>query len=146
VGSASAAGQLTVVPRRVTPPPVVATPDRTPPTTTIRHHAADDPARHRQRCRLGARRPCAGDAQRRPALPVPARERHFSRPQSCRTNAHITATGTTSWRLELPVLAPGRYRVWSRGIDAAGNVERKNAARNLRRFRIPTRRAARAPA
>ena len=36
--------------------------------------------------------------------------------------------------------ANGRYTIWTRGIDAAGNVEPKNRRRNLLVVRIPTRR------
>ena len=43
------------------------------------------------------------------------------------------------------MLAAGCYVVWSRGIDAAGNVEHKNPKRNLRRFRILAKPKARTP-
>ena len=39
--------------------------------------------------------------------------------------------------LKLPRLPAGRYTIWTRAIDVAGNVERKSRARNLRVVRIP---------
>jgi hypothetical protein len=60
----------------------------------------------------------------------------FSAPRDCRRTTYVTATGTTAWLLRLPELVPGRYLIWTRAIDNAGNVERKNAARNLLRVRV----------
>ena len=41
------------------------------------------------------------------------------------------------WKYTLGTRLPrGRYLAWARGIDAAGNVEKKNQKRNLVRFTI----------
>ncbi|MGH2943820.1 MAG: hypothetical protein ACRDLN_13705, partial [Solirubrobacteraceae bacterium] len=55
----------------------------------------------------------------------------FSAPRDCRRTSYVDAQGTTNWSLKLPRLKPGRYTIWTRGIDAAGNVERKDRGRNL---------------
>ena len=57
--------------------------------------------------------------------------------RSCHRTVYLRARGTASWRFRLGVrLPPGRYKAWVRGVDAAGNVERKNKPRNLIRFRV----------
>lgn len=63
--------------------------------------------------------------------------RTFSAPRDCKRTSYIDAKGTTSWTLKLPTLPGGRYMVWSRAIDTAGNVERKDRKRNFLTFRIP---------
>lgn len=56
---------------------------------------------------------------------------------SCLRTRYLPARGTTSWRFTYRHRLPrGRYVAWVRGIDAAGNVERKNRRRNLTRFRV----------
>jgi hypothetical protein len=56
---------------------------------------------------------------------------------SCLRTKYLPARGTTSWRFTFRHrLPPGRYVAWVRGIDAAGNVERKARKRNLTRFRV----------
>ena len=64
--------------------------------------------------------------------------KRFSSPRSCKRTTYLPATGRGSFsfarKLELP---KGRYVIWTRGIDAAGNVERKGADEpNLRRFTV----------
>ncbi len=60
---------------------------------------------------------------------------NFSRRRSCRDVTYLNAVGTTAWRFakSLPRLPRGEYKVWIRGIDKAGNVERKDARRNFLR-------------
>lgn len=63
----------------------------------------------------------------------------FTPARSCRRTGgtYLRARGTGSWSLRLRARLPrGRYKAWVRAIDAAGNVERKAARRNLVRFRV----------
>jgi hypothetical protein len=60
----------------------------------------------------------------------------FSARRSCARTTYLTATGQDTWSLALRKLPKGSYKVRSRAIDAAGNVERKDASRNLLRFRL----------
>jgi hypothetical protein len=66
----------------------------------------------------------------------------FGKKVSCHRTSYAVAqvakpAGRVSWRYLLGEKLPrGRYLAWSRGIDAAGNVERKAHARNLLRFTI----------
>jgi hypothetical protein len=60
----------------------------------------------------------------------------FTAARSCARTTYLTAKATTAWRLKLPKLPKGSYKVRSRAIDAAGNVERKDASRNLLRFQL----------
>jgi hypothetical protein len=53
---------------------------------------------------------------------------------SCEKTSYVDARGTSTWSLKLP---SGRYTIWTRAIDVAGNVEHKSRARNLRSLRIP---------
>jgi hypothetical protein len=56
---------------------------------------------------------------------------------SCLRTTYLPARGTTAWNFTFRHrLPPGRYVAWVRGIDAAGNVERKARKRNLTRFRV----------
>ena len=49
---------------------------------------------------------------------------------SCAKPHWITAHGTATWRLGLPKrLAHGKYRVLTRAVDSAGNVEKSHAKR-----------------
>jgi hypothetical protein len=57
----------------------------------------------------------------------------FGPARGCRRPVYLPARGTASWRLSPSRrLRPGAYRVWSRGVDAAGNIERKTRRRNFR--------------
>jgi hypothetical protein len=66
----------------------------------------------------------------------------FGKKVSCHRTSYAIAqvakpAGRVSWRYLLGTkLPPGRYLAWSRGIDAAGNVERKAHSRNLLRLTI----------
>jgi len=150
-GSASTTKTVGVVapapaaPTPVAPPaatPVPATPDRTPPTTTIRRVATV-----RQPITLRGTATDAG-AVRRVRVSVAQHvgnlcrflqeDRTFSPTRNCHATSYLDAKGTSSWSLKIPSLPPGRYTIWTRGIDAAGNVERKNRRRNLLVLRIPT--------
>jgi hypothetical protein len=57
---------------------------------------------------------------------------------SChRTKYLLTVKGTTRWTLRFKHRLPaGKYKLWVRGIDAAGNRERKKLGRNGVTFRI----------
>jgi hypothetical protein len=135
-----------VAPPAPTPPAVVvATPDRTPPTTTIRRVAKAI----KQPITLRGTAKDAGSV-RRVRVSV---ARHvgklcrflqadgtFSKARNCLKNTYLDAKGTSTWSLKLPSLPVGRYTIWSRGIDAAGNVERKDRARNLLAVAIPAHR------
>ena len=58
----------------------------------------------------------------------------FAKARSCARTTYLNTRGTGTWRRALRTLPRGTYKVRSRAIDAAGNVERKDASRNLRRF------------
>jgi Bacterial Ig-like domain (group 3) len=127
--------------------PVVApTPDRTPPTTTIRRlvtirqpitlHGTAKDAGPIRRVRVSVARHAGKLCQFLQA------NHRFSKARSCDKTSYLDAKGASSWSLKLPPLPAGRYTVWSRGIDAAGNVERKNRGRNVLAVSIPTRRTA----
>ena len=61
----------------------------------------------------------------------------LARPRSCHRTSYVAASGARRWRVRLPRRLPrGRYQVWVRGIDAAGNVERKDRRRNLARLTV----------
>src|SRR3954452_1147782 len=56
---------------------------------------------------------------------------------SCLRTTYLSTRGTTRWWVRLKRRLPrGRYVVWVRGIDAAGNVEHKARRVNLGRFRV----------
>ena len=56
---------------------------------------------------------------------------------SCKRTRYVSAKGKTKWTLKLKRRLPkGRYQIWVRGIDAAGNVERKSRKRNFKRLRL----------
>ncbi len=63
--------------------------------------------------------------------------RKFTKARSCDKHSYLNAKGTSSWSLKLPSLPSGRYTIWSRGIDAAGNIERKARGRNSDRGADP---------
>ena len=56
---------------------------------------------------------------------------------SCKRTNYLPARGTTTWsyvrRQRLPA---GTYKVWTRAVDAAGNVELKASKRNFLRPRV----------
>lgn len=55
-------------------------------------------------------------------------------PRSCLRSVYLRARGRTSWSLRVARRLPaGRYKVWSRAVDGAGNVERKRRSGNFRR-------------
>jgi hypothetical protein len=66
----------------------------------------------------------------------------FGTKVSCHRTSYAVAqvakpASRVNWRYLLGTKLPqGRYLAWSRGIDAAGNVERKAHSRNLLRFTI----------
>jgi hypothetical protein len=61
----------------------------------------------------------------------------FGRRVNCHRTTYIAVRGTRTWSLRVRGKLPrGRYVAWSRGVDAAGNIERKNRGRNLIRFRV----------
>ena len=59
----------------------------------------------------------------------------FGKAVSCLRTTYLPARGRAKWRFsDNAHLPPGRYVVWVRGLDAAGNVEHKARKRNLARF------------
>jgi len=59
------------------------------------------------------------------------------RPCTRTGGTYLPARGTTRWTFTTRRALPrGRYQVWTRATDAAGNVERKKVSRNLRRLRV----------
>jgi hypothetical protein len=57
---------------------------------------------------------------------------------SCLRSTYLNARGTTRFTFTFHHrLRPGTYKAWSRAIDAAGNVERKDRRRNLIRLTVP---------
>jgi hypothetical protein len=153
VGSASAAETVTVTDAPAAPippatpvpapaaPQVGRTPDRTPPKTALRRIASA-----KQPITLRGIATDAGTV-RRVRVSV---ARHvgrlcrflqanhtFSKARNCDRSSYVDARGTTSWTLKLPRLAGGRYTVWTRGIDASGNVERKDRGHNLLALAVP---------
>jgi hypothetical protein len=144
VGSTSPAADVTVTdpPPAAAPPtpaapaaPKPAAPDRTSPRTTLRRVSTVT-----QPITL---RGTATDASgiRRVRVSV---ARHvgklcrflkangtFSKARDCDRTLYVDAKGGASWSLKLPVLTRARYTVWTRGIDTAGNVERKRRGQNL---------------
>ncbi|MET0603148.1 MAG: Ig-like domain repeat protein [Baekduia sp.] len=139
-----AAAPLVAPPVVAAPAPVVAKPDRTPPTTKIRRVSTA-----RQPITLRGTAQDAGSSVRRVRVSVARHvgklcrflqaNRKFTKARSCDKHSYLNAKGTSSWSLKLPSLPAGRYTIWSRGIDAAGNIERKARGRNLIVVRIPAR-------
>jgi hypothetical protein len=61
----------------------------------------------------------------------------FTRAQSCRHGLYLRARGTAHWTLRLShPLAPGRYQLFVRGVDAAGHVERRASRHNFLALRV----------
>ncbi len=63
---------------------------------------------------------------------------HFGKRRSClRTQYFLKTSGTTRWALHFKHRLPkGSYKVWVRGYDGVGNVERKRFRRNGQTFRV----------
>jgi predicted outer membrane repeat protein len=122
--------------------PAVATPDRTPPRTTIRRVTSV-----KQPITLRGSAADAGSV-RRVRVSVARHvgllcrflrpDHTFAKARSCDKTSYLSAHGRSSWSLTLPSLPHGRYTIWTRGIDAAGNVERKGRGQNLLVLRIPS--------
>jgi hypothetical protein len=56
---------------------------------------------------------------------------------SCRKTSYVNGKGTTKWSFTAKRRLPkGTYQIWVRGIDAAGNVEKKKRKRNFKRLRL----------
>ena len=54
-----------------------------------------------------------------------------------RPKVYLEAEGLNEWRYAKDVkLRRGRYKVWVRGVDRGGRVERRDARRNFKRFRV----------
>ena len=143
--SASRIQTVRIAPPTVAPPvvaPPVVTPDRTPPATRIRRVATNkQPITLRgtatdvgsiRRVRVWVARHVSNKLCR-----FLRADRKFSKAGFCDETIYLNAKGTSSWSLKLPSLAPGRYTIWTRGIDAAGNIELKDRGRNLLYVRIP---------
>ncbi len=61
----------------------------------------------------------------------------FGPPRSCLRTSYLSARARRAFRLTYrPPLPRGRYLAWARGIDRAGNVERKARLGNAKRFRV----------
>lgn len=61
----------------------------------------------------------------------------FGKARSCKRTLYVRARGTTRWTLRLKARFPrGHYKVYVRGADAQGNVERKAGRRTLRKVRL----------
>ena len=57
--------------------------------------------------------------------------------RSCLRTRYLPARGAERWSLRMRVRLPrGRYKIWVRGVDRAGNVERKNRRHNFARLRV----------
>lgn len=137
-GSRSAPQTLVVA---AAPPARSATPDRTRPTSRLRRISST-----KQPITL---RGTATDASgiRRVRVSVARHvgkrcrflraDHTFSKARSCKKTSYVDAKGRARWSLKLPRLPYGRYTIWTRSIDTAGNVERKARGRNLRLVRIP---------
>jgi hypothetical protein len=64
-------------------------------------------------------------------------DNRFGALTSCLRTTYLSARGTTRWSIRLRRRLPaGRYVVWARGVDAAGNVEHKARRVNLGRFSV----------
>src|SRR4051794_15491804 len=60
---------------------------------------------------------------------------HFTRTGSCGRRVWLNARGTAKWKLKLPGLPAGYYKVWVRAFDAKKHVERVSR-QNVRTFRV----------
>jgi hypothetical protein len=56
---------------------------------------------------------------------------------SCLRTTYVSAKGATKWSFTARRRLPrGEYQVWVRGVDAAGNIERKARKRNFKRLLV----------
>ena len=66
----------------------------------------------------------------------------FGAPRTCHATSYLTAKFKTpgrkvSWTIAVKARFPkGRYLAWARGLDANGNIEKKQNKRNLVRFTV----------
>jgi hypothetical protein len=61
----------------------------------------------------------------------------FGKARSCLRTSYLRVKGTTHWSRTIKVHLPrGHYKLWVRGIDSHGNVERKARKRNYRRVTV----------
>jgi hypothetical protein len=61
----------------------------------------------------------------------------FGPPVRCTKTSYLPTRGRRSWSFAFRGRLPrGRYVLWVRGLDGAGNIERKAHRRNLRRFTV----------
>jgi predicted outer membrane repeat protein len=123
-------------------PPVATKPDRTPPTTTIRRVKVKQPITLRGTAKdAGSVRSVGVSVARHVGRRCRflRKDGTFTKARSCRKNTFLNAKGTTTWSLKLASLPKGRYTIWSRGLDAAGNIEGAKRGRNLIALRIPAR-------
>ena len=126
-----------------TPSPAAACGDTVPPSSSI---AALRVTRRALRVRGRASDTGCAGAVRRVRVAV-ARESgrrcrflqadgRFSGARSCHRTSYLDARGSARWSFSLRGrFARGRYKLWSRAVDTAGNVERKASRRNLARAR-----------
>jgi hypothetical protein len=59
----------------------------------------------------------------------------FGRTGGCSRQVWLNANGTSAWKLKLPGLPAGYYKVWARAVDARGQVEHVSR-QNVRTFRV----------
>ncbi len=129
---------------RTTPAAAAPRPDRLAPTSTIAKITSKQ--KRSRRITLHGTADGTGSAVRVVGISV-ARELGrkcrfltakgtFSKARSCARTTYLTAKGTVAWRIALRKLPKGTYKVRSRATDTPGNVERKNASRNLLRFTL----------
>ena len=61
----------------------------------------------------------------------------FGKRISCLRTSYLSAKGTSSFRFTYRHHLPkGKYLAWARGIDVAGNVERKARLSNAKHFTV----------
>jgi hypothetical protein len=65
------------------------------------------------------------------------RKGHLGKLRSCKRTVYLAARGTKHWRFTgRRNLARGKYKIWIRAVDTAGNVEKKNRKRNYVALRV----------
>ena len=120
--------------------------DRIAPTSRVSGHVTAT----RRRLRFGGRARDSGCGHRVSSVRVSISRRlahqrcrfllgngRFGHATSCKRTTYLPATGRLTFRYARKLrLAKGRYVIWTRAIDAGGNVERKARTRNLRRFTV----------
>ena len=117
--------------------------DKVPPTSSIARRRMRLPRRSIVISGRAADRGCGQVTKVRVAIAREARGRQcrflepsgrFGAPRSCHRTSYLTAFGTNRWRLGVRLnVQRGKYKFWSRAIDSAGNIERKNRRVNLAR-------------